>query len=465
MIYDSSNLLFNQKLAYSCIKKIQTFYTFSIITVIGLHQHLNMKRKNELALFGGHKTNEKHFPWPIYDEEEVNAVAEIVKSGVWANPNCDGLVAEFEKEFAAYCGTKYAIACANGTISLRLALIACGVKPGDEVIVPPYTFIATASIVIEANCVPVFVDIEPDTYNLDPVAVEKAITPRTKVIIPVHFGGLACNMDALMAIGKKHNIKIIEDAAHAHGGEYKGKKLGSIGDAASFSFQSSKNLNSGEGGIVTTNDEHIANMVDSLRNVGRVKGGQWYEHHNLGCNYRITQMQTAILSLQLKRLEEQTQKRDSNGLHLNSLLKKIEGISPLTRGHGETLHAYHLYIFRYDKTYFNNLPKKEFSEMLAAEGVPSFMGYPEPLYKQPVFQKKNFMCYAIPEVVDYTKVYCPVTEKACYEEAVWILQHAMLGEKEDMEKFAAAISKIQDIVNADIEDLHYERMTISTVLV
>jgi len=404
-----------------------------------------MKRE-DLALYGGPKTIDKNFPWPIFDENEVNAVAEIVKSGVWANPNCDGLVAEFEKEFAAYCGAKYAITCVNGSVALRLALMACGVKPGDEVIIPPYTFIATASIVGEANCVPVFVDIDPDTYNLDPVAVEKAITPRTRAIIPVHFAGQACDMDAIMAIAKKHNLKVIEDTAHAHGGEYKGKKLGSIGDAGCFSFQSSKNLTSGEGGIVVTNDEQIANMVDSLRNVGRVKGGQWYEHHYLGCNYRITQLQTVILQHQLKRLEEQTQIRNENGLYLNSLLEKIPGISPLTRGHGETLHTYHLFIFRYDKAFFNNLSKTEFAKMLAAEGVPSFMGYPEPLYKQPVFQNKNFMCYYVPEEIDYSTVHCPVTEKACYVEAVWILQHAMLGTKTDMEKFAEAIQKIQKIV-------------------
>ena len=405
-------------------------------------------KKEDLAINGGPKTIDKVFPWPIYDQTEVDAVAEIVKSGVWANPNCDGKVAEFEKQFALYCGTKYAITCVNGSVALRLALMACGVKPGDEVIVPPYTFIATASIVAEANCVPVFVDIAPDTYNLDPVAVENAITPRTKVIIPVHFAGQSCDMDALMAIAKKYDLKIIEDAAHAHGGEYKGKKLGSIGDAGCFSFQSSKNLTSGEGGIVTTNDEGIASMVDSLRNVGRVKGGEWYEHHYLGCNYRMTQLQTAILSVQLERLENQTQTRNANGLYLNKLLENVPGIKPLTRGHGETLHTYHLYIMRYDKSYFNNLPKSEFAKMLAAEGVPSFMGYPEPLYKQPVFQKKNFMSYAIPENVDYTKVCCPVAEKACYEEGVWILQHAMLGTKKDMEKFAGAVIKIQTAVNS-----------------
>ncbi len=404
--------------------------------------------RNDLAYFGGPKTVDKQFPWPVFDQEEVDAVTRVVQSGAWANPNCDGMVADFEQEFACFCGTKYAITCANGSVAIRLALMACGVKPGDEVIIPPYTFIATASVVAETNCVPVFADIDPDTYNLDPSAVERAITPRTKAIIPVHFAGQACNMDALTDIAKKYNLKVIEDAAHAHGGEYKGRKLGSIGDAGCFSFQSSKNLTSGEGGMVVTNDEKLADMIDSLRNVGRVKGGQWYEHHYLGCNYRITQLQTVLLSHQLKRLEEQTRRRNENGLYLNSLLEKIPGIRPLARGHGETLHTYHLCIFRYDKNCFGQVSKQEFAAMLAAEGVPSFMGYPEPLYKQPVFQKKNFMCYAIPEHVDYTAVHCPVAERACYDEAVWILQQGMLGSISDMEKFAEAIRKIRQVVIA-----------------
>lgn len=402
--------------------------------------------KEQLAINGGPKTINKSFSWPVFDDSDINAIAKVAKSGAWGNPDCAGLVEQFEKEFATYCGSKYAITCVNGSVALRLALIACGVRPGDEVIVPPYTFIATASIVLEANCVPVFVDIDPETYNMAPKEVEKAITSRTKAIIPVHFAGQACDMDAIMGIAKKHNLRVIEDAAHAHGGEYKGKKLGTIGDAGCFSFQSSKNLTSGEGGIVVTDDEQLFNMMNSLRNVGRVKGGQWYEHHNLGCNYRITQLQAALLSNQLTRLEAQTQKRNENGLYLNSLLEKIDGIQPLSRGHGETLHTYHIYIFKYDKSKFNNLSKRNFAAMLAAEGVPSFMGYPEPLYKQPLFHYKNFMCYAIPEEVDYTKVHCPETEKACYEDAVWIMQNTMLGNKDDMDLIAEAILKIQQAV-------------------
>lgn len=399
--------------------------------------------QKDLAINGGPKTINKEFPWPIYDESDINAVAEVVRSGKWGNPDCADLVKNFEDEFASFCGSKYALSCVNGSVALRLALIACNVRPGDEVIIPPYTFIATSTIVLEANCVPVFVDIDPDTYNLDPSKIEAAITNRTKAIIPVHFAGQACDMDGIMAIAEKYNLKVIEDACHGHGAEYKGKKLGSIGDAGCFSFQSSKNLTCGEGGMVITNDEDLFDMMNSLRNVGRVKGGQWYEHHYLGCNYRITQLQVAILNNQLKRLKEQTLRRHENGTYLNSLLEKIEGIKPLRRGIGETVHSYHIYIFRYDKSKFNGLPKVEFAKMLAAEGVPCFMGYPQPLYRQPLFRKKNFMCYAIPEDVDYTEVSCPVTEKACYEEAVWIMQNTMLGTKEDMDKIAEAIIKIK----------------------
>ncbi|GAB4033338.1 DegT/DnrJ/EryC1/StrS family aminotransferase [Spirosoma gilvum] len=401
-----------------------------------------------LAINNGEKTITKTFPWPIYTEEDVQAVAEIVRSGQWGNPDCSGAVAEFEQQFAAYCGTKYAIACVNGSVSLRLALMACGVRPGDEVIVPPYTFIATASVVLEVNCVPVFVDIHPDTYNLNPATIEAAITERTKAIIPVHFAGLPCDMDAILDIARRHNLRVIEDAAHAHGAEYKGRKLGSIGDAGSFSFQSSKNLTSGEGGMVITNDDALYETMNSLRNVGRLPTGQWYDHFNPGCNYRITQLQAVLLIEQLKRLEEQTQLRNENGLYLDNLLANIEGITPLSRGSVDILHSYHLYIFRYDKSKFNQTSKQQFVAMLAAEGLPCSSGYPHPLYKQPVFQNKNWMCYAIPDSVDYSQVNCPVAERACSDEAVWIFQQAMLGTQSDMESFAEVIRNVQRAVNA-----------------
>ncbi len=403
----------------------------------------------QLAIKGGKPVVTRLFPWPVFDEREVQAVAEVVRSGQWGNPDCTDAVAAFEEEFAQYCGSKYAVSCVNGSVSLRLALIACGVRPGDEVIVPPYTFIATASVVLEANCVPVFVDIDSHTYNLDPTQIEAAITERTRAIIPVHFAGLACDMNAIVALARRYNLRVIEDAAHAHGAEYNEKKLGSIGDAGSFSFQSSKNLTSGEGGIAVTNDETLYQTMNSLRNVGRLPHGQWYDHFNPGCNYRITQLQAVLLSEQLKRLDEQTRIRNENGLYLDSLLTDIVGITPLTRNSAITRHCYHLYIFKYDQTRFGHTPKQEFIKMLAAEGVPCSAGYPHPLYKQPVFQQKNFMCYAIPDSVDYTHVQCPEAERACADEAVWIFQQAMLGTRNDMDSFAEAIRKIQSAVKSE----------------
>jgi dTDP-4-amino-4,6-dideoxygalactose transaminase len=402
-----------------------------------------MKEAKQLAIHGGEKTVKKIFPWPVWDESDAKAVADVVRSGQWGDPDCTGLTAQFEREFAEFCGARFAVASVNGSVAIRLALIAAGVKPGDEVIIPPYTFIATATVVLEANCVPVFVDIDPETYNIDPARIEEAVGPKTRAVIPVHFGGQACDMDRIMAIARKHRLMIIEDACHAHGAEYGGRKLGTIGHAGCFSFQLSKNLTSGEGGITVTDDEKLCDTIDSLRNVGRVKGGQWYEHHNLGCNYRLTPLQAALLLRQLARLEEQTRRRGENGRYLAELLGGIDGISPLTRGHGETRHSYHLFIFRYDAAKFNNLPKPDFAKWLAAEGVPAFMGYPRPLYKQPLFQEKNFFCYAIPPDVDYTRVHCPVAERACTEEGVWIMQPALLGDRSDMESFAEAIRKIQ----------------------
>ena len=402
-----------------------------------------MKQTKALAVHGGEKTVKKTFPWPIFDEREIHAVEEVIRSGQWGDPDCTGPVARFEREFAGYCGVPHAVSSVNGSVAIRLALIASGVKPGDEVIITPYTFIATATVVLEANCVPVFADLDPDTYNIDPSRIEEAITERTRAVIPVHFGGQACDMDRIMEIARTRRLTVIEDACHAHGAEYKGRKLGAIGDAGCFSFQSSKNLTAGEGGITITRDQTLRDAVDSLRNVGRILGGQWYEHHNLGCNYRMTPIQAVLLSSQLKRLDDQTRRRDDNGKYLARLLREIDGISPLTRGHGETLHSYHIFVFRYDASKFNNLHKVEFAKWLAAEGVPAFMGYPKPLYRQPLFQEKRFFCYAIPPEVDYSGVHCPVAEKACSDEGVWIMQPALLGDHSDMESFAEAIRKIQ----------------------
>lgn len=383
------------------------------------------------------------FKWPVFDETDVEAVTAIVRSGKWGDPDCSDMISAFEDEFAASCGAKYAIACVNGSVAIRLALMACCVRPGDEVIVPPYTFITTASSVIEVNCVPVFADIHPDTYNLDPDSIEAAITPKTKAIIPVHFAGHSGDMDAIMAIARKYNLKVIEDTAHGHGAEYKGRKLGTIGDAGTFSFQSSKNLTAGEGGMIVTNDDSLFQIIHSLRNVGRLPEGQWYDHFYPGCNYRLTQMQAVLLSAQLKRLKEQTQKRDINGRYLTGLLEHIDGIEPLSIHSSVTLHSFHIYIFKYDRQKFNGLSKEDFVKELTLRGIPAFGGYPYPLYKQPLFQNRNFMCYAIPEQVSYQDVCCPVAEHAC-ENSVWLPQSVFLEDQSVMDKIAFHINDIKE---------------------
>lgn len=397
----------------------------------------------KLALHGGTPVRTKPFPkWPVFDDREKQRLMQALESGRWGK--LDGkLNEEFEQKFAAYVGARHGITMVNGSVTLRLALWAAGVREGDEVIVPPYTFIATATAVLEANATPVFVDIEPDTYNLDPTLIEKAITPRTRVIMPVHLGGLCAEMDRINAVAKKHGLTVIEDAAHAHGAEWKGRKAGSLGDMGSFSFQSSKNLNCGEGGIVTTSNEEMAERCRSLHNCGRLKGSKWYEHGILGGNYRLGEFQAAILLAQFERLEEQTRQRNANGLYLNQELAKIEGILPLKRGGGETRHVYHLYVCRYRSEGFGGWSREKFFEAIQAEGIPMGAGYLLPIYRQPYFLGGQYGPYQKPSM-DYGRVRCPVTEKACAEEAIWVGQSVMLGDRSDMNDIIAAVRKVQE---------------------
>jgi dTDP-4-amino-4,6-dideoxygalactose transaminase len=369
----------------------------------------------------------------------------VLRSGKWGR-HLGNQTDAFEAAFAAYQDARFGVAVMNGSVALRIALLAAGIREGDEVIVPAYTFIATASAVIEVNAIPVFCDIEPDTYCLSPDAFEQAITQRTRAVIPVHFAGQSAHMDVIKSIADKYNLIIIEDAAHAHGSEYKGKRLGSIGNFGCFSFQASKNLTAGEGGIILTNEERLERLCRALHTCGRFPEGEWYEHFLPGGNYRMTEFQAALLLTQLSRLEEQTERRNRNGLYLNEILSEIPGIEPLKRGRGENRHAYHLYIFRYCAADFANLPRERFLSALDAEGIPNSAGYGLPLYRQRLFLDRAFGPYTSnrnsqPDL-DYSSVSCPVCERACYEEACWLPQHLLLGTKEDMNDIVHAIEKI-----------------------
>lgn len=398
---------------------------------------------NPLALLGGTPLRTRPFPaWPVHGRKEELRLLRTLHSGRWGR--LDGReVAEFEQRFAALHGCRHGIAVVNGTVSLRIALMAAGLRGGDEVIVPPYTFYATASAVVEANAVPVFADIDLNTFNLDPKAVAAAITPRTRAIIPVHFAGQPAAMEAIMKLARRHGLTVIEDAAHAHAAAHRGRPAGSLGHLASFSFQSSKNLTSGEGGIIVTNDAALAERCRTLHNCGRTPGSAWYEHHVLGANYRLGEFQGAVLNCQLDRLEAQTDTRDRNGRHLAARLAALPGLHPQQRPAACTRHSYHLFMLRLDAAAFG-APRRAVIQALQAEGVPCSAGYAVSLPQQPMFREKAFGPYlsGIRSKLDYRKVRCPNSDLICREQGLWIGQNALLGRRADVEDIARAFEKV-----------------------
>ena len=398
-----------------------------------------------LALLGGPPVRTRPFPaWPIFGEAEEARLLRTLRSGQWGRLQGTE-VAEFEDRFAAMHGCRHGIAVVNGTVSLRVALLAAGIRAEDEVIVPPYSFVATASAVVEANAVPVFADIDLNTFNIDPAAIEDAITPRTRAIIPVHFAGQPADMAAISDIALRHNLVVIEDAAHAHGASYRDRPAGSLGHLASFSFQSSKNLTSGEGGIITTNDDALAEACRSIQNCGRVPDGVWYEHHVIGGNYRLGEFQGAILNCQLDRLEEQTRARDRNGRQLASRLVSLPGLYPQVRSAETTRHSYHLFMLRIDAAKFG-APRDAVLRALEAEGIPCSAGYGFSLPVQPLFRHKAFGPYLAGASgrLDYTSVRCPMSDLVCRDQAIWLEQSLFLGSPDDIDDIARAFEKVHE---------------------
>ena len=394
-----------------------------------------------LALLGGQALYPQSWPsWPIFDEREEEALLRALRSGHWGRLTGPE-VAAFEEEFASFQECRHGVATPCGTTAIRLALLAAGIQAGDEVIVPPYTFVATLGAVIQCNAVPVFVDIHPDSYCLDPVRVEEAITPRTRMILPVHLGGMPAEMDALVSIAQQHGLTVIEDASHAHGSVYKGRKVGGIGHLGCFSFQASKNLNCGEGGIVVTNDDTLAARVRAESNWGAGSDGEI-----LGSNFRMTEFQGALLRAQLTRLPEQIQQRDDNGKLLDALLAQVPGIRPLPRAElGCDINAYHLYVLRYDEAVWE-IPRALFLKAMNAEGIPIAPGYATPLYDWPVFAQKHFGPWSA-SVAGYAdpathRSHCPVMERVSHHEGCWIKQSVLLAPPDDVALIATAAQKI-----------------------
>lgn len=401
------------------------------------------------AALGGAPLRTEPFPsWPVTDDLEDKALLKVLHSGKWSRGN-GSQVNRFEQEYAQLTGAKHCLAAANGTSALQIALNAIDVQAGDEVVVPPYTFVATINAVLSLNALPVFVDTDPRTFQVDATKIEAAITDRTVAVIPVHLGGNSADLDTITAIGAKRKISIIEDACQAHLAEWKGRKVGTYGTLGCFSFQASKNLNCGEGGALLTNDSEIFERSFAFHNNSRRRStpGADFTYRGRGLNLRLTEFQAALLLSQMTRLGQQSGVREKNAEYLTKQLKEIPGISPAEPYSGCTRNAYHLYMFRYDSSRFAGLPRAKFLKALAAEGVPASGGY-TPLNKEPLLENV-LATRGFRRVFDDKRLkrwreqnQCPANDRLCTE-AVWLTQTMLLGPRGDMDVIAAAIRKIQ----------------------
>ena len=399
------------------------------------------------ALLGGTPLRRKPFPsWPVADVREEDALVRVIRSGKWFRGEN---VAAFETAYASLTGAQHCLATANGTSALITSLGALGVGPGDEVIVPPYTFVATVNAVLMMRALPVFVDSDLETFQMDARKVEQAISGATRVIMPVHLGGSSADLDTIMEAARRRGVTVVEDACQAHLAEWRGRKVGTYGKAGCFSFQASKNLNSGEGGAILTDDAEFVETCYRFHNNGRGRRntGDDFSYRNSGANLRMTEFQAALLTAQMTRLEAQARTRDENAAYLTSLLRQIPGISPARMYEGCTRNAYHLYMFRYDSTRFSGLPRAGFLKALAAEGIPSQGGY-SPLNKEPFLEAALSnpaiqAIYSRPRLEAWrAQTRCPQNDRLC-SEAVWLVQRMLLGSRQDMEDIAAAVGKVQ----------------------
>lgn len=391
-----------------------------------------------MAIFGGEPLITEEWPrWPYAGERERELIDEVLSSDIWGGTGMGPKITEFNEKFATYCDTKYGAAVANGTVSMELCLAAWRIGPGDEVIIPAATFMATATAVHNVGATVVYVDIDPKTLNIDNVKVADAITDRTKAIVPVHIGGHPCDMDHLLEIAGKHDIKVLEDAAQAHGAIYKGRKVGSLADAASFSFQQSKNLQSGEGGMVLSDKKELIDLIHySLGKFGRGIREKYsgHIHYRFGWNACYTEIQAAIALAQLERLEEQIEKRTVNAKKLYSLLEDIEGIETFGWQPYCDRHAHHLFLLRFKSENFDNVQRNQFLAALNKEGVLTSSFYPMALYQQPLYKSETKL--------SMRKSACPVAEQAC-QDVIFLEQNVLLADSQQIELIAGAVRKVR----------------------
>ncbi|WP_338868897.1 DegT/DnrJ/EryC1/StrS family aminotransferase [Spirosoma sp. SC4-14] len=409
------------------------------------------------ALLGGKPVRTKDWPaWPLWKpEQDEKLLLEVIRSGIWSR---DKVVSEFETRWASTVGAKRSLAVVNGTNAIITALAQLNIRGGDEVLVPPYTFIGTVAPILANGAMPVFVDVDPETFQIDPAKIEAKITPRTKAILPVHILGLPANMPQILSIAKKHNLVVIEDACQAHLAEINHQKVGTFGHAGCFSFQNSKNLAIGEGGAIVSNDEAFMDRCFSYHNYGNpygtVAGAIGTGTLIQGTKLRLTEYQAAIGLAQLKRLDAETTTRNTNAAYLKNKIRHIPGIVPYKLYDSVTRGAFHLFPFRYQKEAFKGLSREVFLKALTAEGIPCSKGYAtlnNMPYLNDAFQSKNFQKMYPKEMLSFRtyveRNHCPQNDRLCNEEAVWFTQNMLLGSQSDMDEIASAIEKIH--ANAD----------------
>jgi len=407
----------------------------------------------KLAINGGEKVREDPFPkHPVIGDKEKKAVMEVLDSGNLSTfiashgENFLGgeRIRRFESDFAKMTGSEYAVSMNSATACLHAAVVACGVGPGEEVIVPPYTFTSTATSALMNNSVPVFADIDEENFCLNPEKIEEAISPLTRAIIPVHLFGNAAEMDEIMEIAKKHSLKVIEDCAQAPGGEYKGKPVGTIGDCGIFSFTESKTITTGEGGMLITDNKEIAEIAQLVRNHGEaVIAGmeRSYKSTIIGWCYRMTELNAALGIEQLKRLDEFNDTRIRLANYLDKGLGAIDGIVPCPpKDHVK--HVYYLVPYRYDESK-TGIPRKRFVEAMNAEGVPTGAGYVNPLYRAPIYhENKPFIYEHYEGNASYEDGLCPVAEKMHEKELITFQVARPPATEEDMDDIIGAAKKI-----------------------
>lgn len=390
-----------------------------------------------LAINGAEPVRTKSFPtWPTLDSADLAEFEKIYNSRKWGVGGTK--VPEFEKQFAEFHGANYGVCVNSGTSALYIALKAAGICPGDEVITTAYTFQATVVAILMTHAVPIFVDTAPDSFLLDVSKVEAAITEKTKAILPVHIAGYPVDLDSLVSIATQHDLKIIEDCAQAHGAEWRGRGVGSWGHFGCFSFQSSKNLCAGEGGIVLMNDRALYERAWALHNCGRTPPeAEFGNLEPFGGNFRMTEWQAGILLSRLTRLEAETNHRHMNMRWLDGWFGEIPGIKVTPIDPRATRGGSHGYKAIFDAAEFGGISREQFISAMRAEGIPIGYWYTTPMYRAG-FLKSNLFG----DTLDYSEVHCPETEKLC-QTGIALGQNVLMGTEADMEDIIKAAIKIR----------------------